>query len=214
MLGPLAILALLSVTGGWIGMSRFGAYLAPSVGAHEAEGGSHQLEIVLSILAVAVPQLAGSSLTASIANGPKAPASSPHPCPAGYKLLANKYYVDEIYGAAIVKPLLALSKYVLEWVVDVAILGGIAWLLGGIATFSAAPILQRWQSGNLRSYAAWLALGAAALLLFVLVPTHVRRFWNRHQTGGALTDDIYQRVDSHADSAGSARRSDSRRIAS
>jgi len=30
--------------------------------------------------------------------------------------------------------------------------------------------LQRWQSGNLRSYAAWLALGAAALLLFVLMP--------------------------------------------
>ena len=31
-------------------------------------------------------------------------------------------------------------------------------------------ILQRWQSGNLRSYAAWLAFGAAALLLFVLLP--------------------------------------------
>ena len=45
----------------------------------------------------------------------------------------------------------------------------LAWLLGGIATFGGA-ILQRWQSGNLRSYAAWLAAGAAALLLFVLVP--------------------------------------------
>jgi len=30
--------------------------------------------------------------------------------------------------------------------------------------------LQRWQSGNLRSYAAWLAAGAAAVLLFLLVP--------------------------------------------
>jgi NADH-quinone oxidoreductase subunit L len=54
-------------------------------------------------------------------------------------------------------------------VVDVGILGGIAWLLGGIAMLSGA-ILQRWQSGNLRSYAAWLALGATALLLFLLVP--------------------------------------------
>jgi NADH-quinone oxidoreductase subunit L len=53
-------------------------------------------------------------------------------------------------------------------VVEFAILGGIAWLLGGIMTFSGA-ILQRWQSGNLRSYAAWLAAGAAVLLLFALV---------------------------------------------
>jgi NADH-quinone oxidoreductase subunit L len=34
----------------------------------------------------------------------------------------------------------------------------------------AGAILQRWQSGNLRSYAAWLAAGAAAVLLFLLVP--------------------------------------------
>ena len=45
----------------------------------------------------------------------------------------------------------------LGWVVDTAILGGIAWLLAGIASL-AGMILQRWQSGNLRSYAAWLAL--------------------------------------------------------
>ena len=59
----------------------------------------------------------------------------------------------------IVKPLLALLEVSsLEWVVDVAILGGLAWLLGGIAMLGGA-ILQRWQSGNLRSYAAWLAAG-------------------------------------------------------
>ena len=73
--------------------------------------------------------------------------------------------MDEIYGAVFVKPLMVLSKFFLEWVVDFAILGGVAWLLGGIATFGGA-ILQRWQSGNLRSYAAWLALGAVALLLW------------------------------------------------
>jgi NADH-quinone oxidoreductase subunit L len=54
-------------------------------------------------------------------------------------------------------------------VVDTGLLDGLAWLLGGIALFTGA-ILQRWQSGNLRSYAAWLAAGAAAVLLFVLVP--------------------------------------------
>jgi len=53
--------------------------------------------------------------------------------------------------------------------VDKALLGGTAWLLGGIATFAGA-LLQRWQSGNIRSYAAWLAAGAAAVLIFIVVP--------------------------------------------
>jgi NADH-quinone oxidoreductase subunit L len=84
-------------------------------------------------------------------------------------LLANKYYVDEFYGATVVKPLLIFSTYFLDWVVDKALLGGTAWLLGGITTFAGA-LLQRWQSGNIRSYAAWLAAGAAAVLLFIVVP--------------------------------------------
>jgi len=169
MLGPLVILALLSVSGGWIGISRFGAYLAPSVGAREGEGGSFQLEVLLGILAVAVAAIGWFIADRFYRQRPESPAQLAASVPAGYKLLANKYYADEIYRATLVRPLLAISKFVLEWVVDVAILGGIAWLLAGIATFGGA-ILQRWQSGNLRSYAAWLALGAAALLLFVLFP--------------------------------------------
>ena len=54
MLGPLVILALLSVGGGWIGAGRFGAYLAPAVGAKAAEAGSNSLEWILTGLAVAV----------------------------------------------------------------------------------------------------------------------------------------------------------------
>ena len=86
-----------------------------------------------------------------------------------YRWLYNKYFVDEFYNVIIVRPLLLFSTYFLGWVVDKAILGGAVWLLGGTATFAGA-LLQRWQSGNLRSYAAWLTAGAAALLLFILVP--------------------------------------------
>ena len=77
--------------------------------------------------------------------------------------------MDELYGKLIVKPLMAISRFVLEWVVEYAILGGLAWLLSGTALFGGA-VLQRWQSGNLRSYAGWLAAGAAVLLVFALVP--------------------------------------------
>jgi NADH-quinone oxidoreductase subunit L len=169
MLGPLVILAILSFTGGWIGIGRISAYLAPSVGQHEEVAGSAQLEIVLTVLAVALAALGWFVADRLYRRQPERPAQLAAAFPTGYKLLSHKYYVDEIYDAVFVRPLLAFSRFVLEWVVDVAILGGLAWLLGGLATLGGA-ILQRWQSGNLRSYAAWLALGAAALLLFVLVP--------------------------------------------
>ena len=169
MRGPLLILALLSICGGWLGMERFGHFLAPSVGAMPTEAGNWRLELILSIVAVAVALVGWLLADRVYRQIPGRPAWMAATYPGIYKLLTNKYYVDEFYGAVIVKPLLGISKYILEWVVDIGILGGAAWLLGGITTFAGA-ILQRWQSGNLRSYAAWLAAGAAAVLLFLLVP--------------------------------------------
>ena len=172
MLGPLVILAVLSIGGGWIGIDRFGSFLSavtgPTIDPATAPGGK-SLDIGLSVVAVAVALIGW--FVAHLFYGKKTqrPAELAAALPAGYKLLANKYYVDEFYGATVIKPLMATSTYLLGWFVDKAILGGAAWLLGGIATFAGA-LLQRWQSGNLRSYAAWLAAGAAAVLLFIVVP--------------------------------------------
>jgi NADH-quinone oxidoreductase subunit L len=169
MRGPLVILALLSICGGWIGMERFGAFLAPSVGVMPTEAGNWRLELILSVMAVLVALEGWIIADKFYRRNKERPAQYAAALPASYKLLANKYFVDEFYGAVVVKPLLATSKFFLEWVVEIGIMGGAAWLLGGIATFTGA-ILQRWQSGNLRSYAAWLAAGAAVVLLFLLVP--------------------------------------------
>jgi NADH-quinone oxidoreductase subunit L len=170
MLGPLVILALLSIGGGWIGIERFAAFLAPVTGARAPAAEGDHLEIVLSVVAVMVALIGWYIAHYLYKQKPARPSELAASYPAGYKLLTNKYYVDEFYGATVVKPLLLTSTYVLSWVVDKAILGGAAWLLGGIATFCGA-LLQRWQSGNIRSYAAWLAAGAAALLLFIFIPT-------------------------------------------
>jgi NADH-quinone oxidoreductase subunit L len=170
MLGPLVILALLSICGGWIGIERFSAFLMPSTGARVAESATPHLELYLTAAAVAVALLGWFIADRLYRQKPERPAQLANAVPGVYTLLANKYYVDEIYEATIVKPLIAFSRLILGWVVDVAILGGVAWLLGGTALLSGA-ILQRWQSGNLRSYAAWLALGAAAILLFITAPS-------------------------------------------
>jgi NADH-quinone oxidoreductase subunit L len=168
MLGPMVILALLSVGGGWIGIERFAGFLAPSTGGRAAVAGAGHLELILSIVAVVVALEGWLIADKLYRRKPERPAQWAAALPGGYKLLANKYYVDELYGFTVVKPLLAISRYLLSWVVDIGLIGGAAWLLGGIVTFSGM-ILQRWQSGNLRSYAAWLAAGAAAVLLFVAV---------------------------------------------
>jgi NADH-quinone oxidoreductase subunit L len=171
MLGPLVILALLSIAGGWIGigenLGRFGAFLAPATGSRAVEAGSGNLELLLSGIAVAVALIGWYIADRLYRQKPARPAELAAAMPAGYKLLTHKYYVDELYGAVVVKPLMVTSTYFLGWVVDKAILGGAAWLLGGIATFCGA-LLARWQSGNIRSYAAWLTAGAAALLLFIV----------------------------------------------
>ena len=168
MLGPLVVLSFLSLVGGWFGIQRFAAYLRPSDGPIP-EGGTSGLEVLLSIVAVGVALLGWYIAYLLYRRRQELPKQLAARFPTAYKVLTNKFYVDQIYSFLIVKPLLAVSKYLLEWVVDVAILGGLAWLLAGIANLGGA-ILQRWQSGNLRSYAAWLALGAAILLIFALAP--------------------------------------------
>jgi NADH-quinone oxidoreductase subunit L len=167
MLVPMVILGVLSICGGWIGIGHFSGYLSPVLGPM-AEGGSTRLEIVLTVIAVALAVEGWFIIDKYYRRTPERPWELTQIFPTGYKVLFNKYYVDEIYGAAIVKPLFVISRFFLDVIVDKAILGGAVWLLAGTATMSGA-ILQRWQSGNIRSYAAWLAAGAAAVLLFVVV---------------------------------------------
>jgi NADH-quinone oxidoreductase subunit L len=171
MLGPLVILAALSVCGGWIGMGEglgwIGRFLAPTLGAYAAASATPHLEGILSGVAVAVALLGWLVAHALYGKQSERPARVAAAMPGSYKLVANKYYVDEIYNALFVKGLLSVSKYLLNFLVDAGILGGAAWLLGGIAQLCGA-ILQRWQSGNLRSYAGWLAAGAAVMLIAAL----------------------------------------------
>jgi NADH-quinone oxidoreductase subunit L len=168
MTGPLVLLALLSVCGGWIAIGgRFYEFLSPVTGPRAESGGG--MEYALMGLAVLLGLIGWFAADQLHRVKPERAASLATSFSGPYTLLVRKYYVDEVYGFFFVRGLLGFSKVVLGWIVDFAILGGIAWILAGVANLGGA-ILQRWQSGNLRSYAAWLALGAAAILLFVFVP--------------------------------------------
>ena len=172
MLVPLIILAILSLIGGWVGVpSALGGhneiqhFLSPAIGApQEAAEGSRSLELLLAAVSVAVGGIGWFFAHLLYFAKPELPAQLAAKVRGLYSLLLNKYRVDEFYGAIVVTPLLLVSRYVLKGLFDTGVITG-GGLAAGYATQGLGSLVQRVQSGNIRSYAGWLALGAAALLL-------------------------------------------------
>ena len=82
-------------------------------------------------------------------------------------LVQNKYYVDEIYDALVVRPIYWLSNIVLWRVVDER---GIDGSVNGLAHAARAvgDRVRQVQSGNTRSYATWVVLGAVAVTTLLI----------------------------------------------
>jgi NADH-quinone oxidoreductase subunit L len=79
------------------------------------------------------------------------------------RLLENKYYVDEIYDAAIVNPIKNGSREGLWKIFDVGVIDG---LVNGVArgTRELGTVSRRAQQGFVRGYAAIILLGALAVI--------------------------------------------------
>jgi NADH-quinone oxidoreductase subunit L len=84
-----------------------------------------------------------------------------------YLLLLNKYYVDELYAATIVRPLLWLSEHVLWHVIDEEIIDGTVNGTARVARASGAEV-RKIQSGNSRSYATWVVIGAVGFTVLLV----------------------------------------------
>jgi NADH-quinone oxidoreductase subunit L len=84
-----------------------------------------------------------------------------------HTLLLNKYYVDEVYDAAIVQPIKTVSTQGLWQGVDVRVVdgavNGAGYVVGGFAAG-----LRLLQTGSVKSYAAGTFLGAVAILAYYL----------------------------------------------
>ena len=84
-----------------------------------------------------------------------------------YTLLLNKYYVDELYAVTIVRPLLWISTRVFWHGVDQGVIDGAIHGTARAARGSGAELRQL-QSGNARSYAAWMIIGAVGFTVLLL----------------------------------------------
>ena len=154
---PLALLALGSIGAGWIGI---GHWLAPVFeGATREAALSHGLETTLMAVSVLFGLL-GIGLAWWIYV--QRPQTTAEPG-ALARLIQHKYYVDEIYAAVIVRPLVVISTKVLWRVLDAGMIDGSVNRVGR-RCLGAGDILRRLQSGNLRSYAGWVVLGAIVVI--------------------------------------------------
>ena len=84
-----------------------------------------------------------------------------------YRLLLNKYYVDEIYDASVVQPIKLISRDGLWRGFDVNVIDGI--VNGTAAAVAAASAsLRRLQTGSVRAYAGSLFVGVVMILGYYL----------------------------------------------
>ena len=84
-----------------------------------------------------------------------------------HDLLLHKYYVDELYDAAIVQPIVGFSRGALWKIVDAELIDGAVNGAGAFVSTSAG-LLRRLQTGSVRVYAASLTLGVVLVLGFYL----------------------------------------------
>ena len=188
---PLVVLAIGSVLAGFVGVphvlgghNRIESFLEPSFevhasaeagvpaageapaaaaaadGAHAAasagtEGMLMALSVGIAVAGIGIAAFFWFRRTPSPAEMAAAPTGV-------YKLLANKYYIDEIYNAAIVQPIKQLSLALWKGF-DAGLIDGSVNGVGATVR-SASMTLRRAQTGSVRTYAASLFLGAVMIL--------------------------------------------------
>jgi NADH-quinone oxidoreductase subunit L len=156
---PLVVLAVLSAAGGFLPIP---AIVERVVGAH------HGPHAPMSVLALAVAIAVGGLAVAWICYGTASSLPVRVAAAAGplYALVRDKFRVDELYAALVVRPLFALATLGAR-VIDPALIDG---AVNGAAALvrRSGDGLRRLQSGNVQAYAALILVGAIGLLGFVL----------------------------------------------
>ena len=164
MTGVLVVLAVLSAVGGFFALPHFLEPLLPMPGIQPAREHDEHLVVIVSIalafsgLAGAAWLYAGDAIRATALRMRFA---------AIQRVLAGKYYIDELYDAVLGKPLLWLSDRVVLRLGDRLLLDG---SLNGMAKIAqaGAGVLSRLQDGSLQRYVAFVLIGSTACLLWIL----------------------------------------------
>ena len=129
-----------------------------------AGAGSDRLQLILAIVST-LTALGGWYIAHLMYYAkPELPELLPQKFHGVYRTLLNKYWVDELYEGVIAAPVLFFSRFVLNFLVDRGVIDGAGFTAGATAQ-GFGSLVSRIQSGNIRSYAGWLAFGAMLVLV-------------------------------------------------
>jgi len=191
MLVPLVILAVLSVIGGWVGVpgslggsNRFDKFLSPVFHAtipagasagmppEERTGGPEPAAGRRQELAYTAASVGAAALGLFLAwlfyyRRPQLPQQIAEALGGFYHAVANKYYVDELYAILFVKPLVDGSTSILWHGIDENVIDA-AFNDGAYNARHVSDAVRHMQSGNIRSYAGWVAAGAAVVIAYMV----------------------------------------------
>jgi NADH-quinone oxidoreductase subunit L len=175
MLIPLVVLAVLSMVSGIVGVppllhgsNRIERFLTP--GAQETESalrGASDTEALLMVVST------GAAFTGLLlaylfyVKKPGLPERLATKAHAMYSIVLNKYYVDELYDAVIVWPVVRTSREFLWKFVDALMIDGAVNGIGG-AVRGSAKALRHMQTGYVRTYAVWILLGGVVVVMWFL----------------------------------------------
>jgi NADH-quinone oxidoreductase subunit L len=172
---PLIILAVLSAVGGFMGAPMFlgkhylADYLAPlftysrqiNQAAFSAEP-EHNTELMLIGLSVAAGVLGIVLAYVQYVARAQRPAADEAQRSGPESLVYHKYYIDELYNSLFVRPIMALSKGLVDFVEN----GLIAPVLNGLGriTLGGGQLLRSVQTGSVETYLILMVIGIVLVL--------------------------------------------------
>jgi NADH-quinone oxidoreductase subunit L len=196
MLVPLVILAILSIVGGYVGVpgslggnNRFDHFVGPvfrstlppdSGNAQMGEKGATEqetegtepktgasTELMFTAISVMAALLGFGLAWLLYYRNPRLPDRIADSLNGFYTAVLNKYYVDEFYAKLFVKPLIQGSTAILWQGVDRKIIDDTVNHAADGARHVSDEV-RHMQSGNLRSYAGWIAAGSALVIAYMI----------------------------------------------
>ena len=156
---PLLILAMLAIATGYLGIPEF---LAPVLAGPAGAEGHHEGGAAIMVIATLMGLGGIATAYYCYVASPGLPDRLAQRWHQVYRLSLNKWYVDEVYDRALIRPTLRLADRL--WTsVDVAVIDG---AVNGVARGIAwcGWLLRLTQSGQTQHYALGMALGAILIL--------------------------------------------------